>query len=310
MASVGFTYDGGNVSITNNASVTGTTAAIDASATGGGTVSINNYGTINGAVVSDATTTFQNEAGAIWNASSSSTFTGPSFTNQGTINVTNGAALTISATSYTDTGTLTANGGNITVTGAETGAGSATIYGTSQIQYDGPSSENVTFATGATGELVLLDSAAFTGTITGFTGTGAGPTTSDKLDLGDINFSSPLFSKSYANNVLTVSDGTHTANINFVGTYTHRKFLLRIGWLQRNLGDRSTCCGWTERCDGLRRPMFRVRLPLAMARCSNSAHRQLTRSPLLIVSARLCSISPRASRVRLPEFLGSATSSI
>jgi large repetitive protein len=216
----GFTYDGGNVSITNNASVTGTTAAIDASATSGGTVSIDNFGTINGAIVSDTTTTFQNEAGAIWNASSNSTFTGPSFTNQGTINVTNGAALTISATNYTDTGTLTANGGNITITVAETGAGSATIYGTSQIQYDGASSENVTFATGATGELVLLDSAAFTGTITGFTGTGAGPTTSDKLDLNDINFSSPLFSKSYSNNVLTVSDGTHTATIKFAGTYT------------------------------------------------------------------------------------------
>src|SRR6516225_7726670 len=84
---------------------------------------------------------------------------------------------------------------------------------------------NITFATGATGELLLLDSAAFTGTITGSTGAGTGaPATSDKLDLRDINFSSAQFAKSYANNVLTVTDGTHTANIDMVGTYTLANF--------------------------------------------------------------------------------------
>jgi hypothetical protein len=71
----------------------------------------------------------------------------------------------------------------------------------------------------------LLNSAAFTGTITGFTGSGTGtPATSDKLDLRDINFSSTKFAKSYAGNVLTVTDGTHTANISMVGTYTLASF--------------------------------------------------------------------------------------
>jgi hypothetical protein len=108
------------------------------------------------------------------------------------------------------------------VTVAETGAGTATIYGTSQIQYNGPSSENVSFASGATGELVLLDSAAFSGTITGFTGVSSA--ISDKLDLQDINFSSNQFANSYANGVLTVTDGTHTANITLVGSYTLADF--------------------------------------------------------------------------------------
>ena len=220
----GLTYDGGNVSIINYASVSGATAAIDAQATGGGLVSIDNYGTINGTVISDASTSFRNEAGAAFNASSSSTFGGVVFSNLGSINVTNGALLTISAASYVDTGALVANGGNVKVTVAEIGAGNATISGTSQIEYDGASNENVTFATGATGELLLLNSSAFTGTITGFTGTGPAPATSDKLDLADINHASPLFSATYLNNVLTVTDGTHTAHINFAGSYTLASF--------------------------------------------------------------------------------------
>jgi len=73
--------------------------------------------------------------------------------------------------------------------------------------------------------LRLLASASFTGTITGFTGSGTGtPATSDKLDLRDINFLSAKFAKSYANNVLTVTDETHTANINMVGSYTLASF--------------------------------------------------------------------------------------
>jgi hypothetical protein len=71
----------------------------------------------------------------------------------------------------------------------------------------------------------LLNSLAFTGTVSGFTGTGAGnAATSDKIDLKDINFSTA--SESYLNNVLTVTDGTHTANINFVGSYVLANFHL------------------------------------------------------------------------------------
>jgi len=72
---------------------------------------------------------------------------------------------------------------------------------------------------------VLLDSVAFTGSVAGFTGTGTGtPATSDKLDLRDINFSSGQFSASYANNVLTVTDGTHTAEIDMIGNYSLSNF--------------------------------------------------------------------------------------
>ena len=63
------------------------------------------------------------------------------------------------------------------------------------------------------------------GTIAGFTGTGTGePATSDKLDLRDIDFASSQFATSYENNVLTVTDGSHAAHINIVGSYTLENF--------------------------------------------------------------------------------------
>jgi hypothetical protein len=147
------------------------------------------------------------------------------FNNQGTINVTNGSTLYIDPTTLTDSGILNVSAGNVLVTVADTGGGTANISGTSQITYDAASNENVTFAAGSTGELVLLDSAAYSGHVSGFTGSGTGaPATSDKLDLRDINFAAAGFKTGYANNVLTVSDGTHTANIDMSGSYSLANF--------------------------------------------------------------------------------------
>jgi hypothetical protein len=144
------------------------------------------------------------------------------FTNQGTINAFVGT-LNITAGTFLNSGALIANGGNIAVSTTETTGGTATIYGTSQIEYSASSYDNVTFALGSTGELLLLNSGSFHGTVTGFTGSGTGaPATSDKIDLRDINFLSA--SQSYTNNILTVTDGSHTANIKMVGSYTLTNF--------------------------------------------------------------------------------------
>ena len=124
---------------------------------------------------------------------------------------------------------------------------------TSQIEYSAASNDDVTFAQGSTGELLLLNSVAFHGEITGFTGTGTGaPTTSDKIDLRDINFNSPNFSKSYVNNILTVSDGTHTANIQIVGTYTLANFQFAADGSRGHINYRSGNSGEhiTHDCDG------------------------------------------------------------
>jgi hypothetical protein len=149
------------------------------------------------------------------------------FTNQGIINVSAGTLNIEAGSTFLNSGALTANGGNIVISTTEAAGGTggtATIYGTSQIEYSAASYDNVTFAPGSTGELLLLNSGSFHGTVTGFTGAGTGtPATSDKIDLRDINFSSSI-TKSYANNILTVSDGSHTANIQMAGAYTLANF--------------------------------------------------------------------------------------
>src|SRR5262249_50816161 len=92
------------------------------------------------------------------------------------------------------------------------------------------STQNVAFtnANATTGDLVLDDSAHFTGQITGFTGDGT-RTNSDSIDLRDINFAS-LAAVSYQDNAdktggtLTLSDGQHTADLHFAGSYELSNF--------------------------------------------------------------------------------------
>ena len=76
------------------------------------------------------------------------------------------------------------------------------------------SSQSVSFA-GPTATLKLDDAVAFTGQVSGLSG-------SDALNLADINYgasTTATFLGNTSGGVLTVSDGTHTANIDLVGNY-------------------------------------------------------------------------------------------
>jgi hypothetical protein len=140
--------------------------------------------------------------------------------NSGTLQSTGTGGLVI----YSDvanSGLLWADGGNVTVHGNVSGSGSAIIDGSAVLEFTGADSSSVIFHS-ATGELILDHSAGFTGTISGFSGDGT-LTGSDLIDLRDINFSS-LEQSSYANGVLTVSDGTHTVNLDFNGDYQLANF--------------------------------------------------------------------------------------
>jgi hypothetical protein len=83
-------------------------------------------------------------------------------------------------------------------------------------------SQNVTFATGA-GDLELADSVGYGGTISGFS-TGGGA----QLDLVDIGFAKETTDAFFVGNadagVLTVTDGTHTAQIKLKGDYAGETF--------------------------------------------------------------------------------------
>src|SRR5262249_26036450 len=87
-----------------------------------------------------------------------------------------------------------------------------------------PSSVNVTFASGATGSLILDASSQFTGTIAGLNSSEP----FNKIDLADIAFGSnttvTYLASSADTGTLTVSDGTNTANIALLGQYSPTSF--------------------------------------------------------------------------------------
>ena len=93
-----------------------------------------------------------------------------------------------------------------------------------QAELFGPSSVNVTFASGATGSLILDASSQFTGTIAGLNSSAP----FNKIDLADIAFGSnttvAYLASSADTGTLTVSDGTNTANIALLGQYSPTSF--------------------------------------------------------------------------------------
>ena len=89
-----------------------------------------------------------------------------------------------------------------------------TVADGATVEIDGVSAQSVTFA-GTTGTLMLDDALAFTGQVSGLTG-------SDALDLADVSYGANTTATFLGNTnggTLTVTDGTHTANIALVGNY-------------------------------------------------------------------------------------------
>jgi hypothetical protein len=107
------------------------------------------------------------------------------------------------------------------VTATNTDGGS-TVGSGATLELTAADNATVTFAA-ATGMLKLDQPSSFSGEIFGFTGDGtlAG---SDQIDLKGINFNT--VHDGNANGVLTVTDGTHSAGLNFNGTYVIANFKL------------------------------------------------------------------------------------
>src|SRR6516165_5425950 len=133
---------------------------------------------------------------------------------------------------------LAGNAANLSAAGADTklgintppgtaagpSGGNFTLSGTTELELFGPSTESVSFASGATGELKLDASSQFNGQIAGFAG-------QNLLDLADIAFGSNTTLGYAANSsntggTLTVSDGTHKATIALLGQYMAASFAM------------------------------------------------------------------------------------
>ncbi|UQR65125.1 Ig-like domain-containing protein [Bradyrhizobium sp. C-145] len=174
-----------------------------------------------GSIINNVGTNVFTNAGTFATSFSSGTTTiGVTFNNSGTVD-TLGGTLDFTA-AFTNTGTLKADGGSIKIDNAVNDTGVAEIFGSSQLEYGAASNENVTFAIGSTGTLRLDDSQNYTGTVTGLA---AG----NYLDFSDVSFGANT-TVGYAANedntggILTVSDGTHVANIALFGQYLASSF--------------------------------------------------------------------------------------
>jgi hypothetical protein len=105
-----------------------------------------------------------------------------------------------------------------------------TIDSGTALDINAASADGVTFVNGGgtNGSLVLQDSKAFTGVITGFGGDGT-LANSDTIDIQNINFAK-LTTETYVQNAagtggtLTLSDGTNAASLNFSGNYVSDNF--------------------------------------------------------------------------------------
>ena len=99
-------------------------------------------------------------------------------------------------------------------------SGSATIGAGATLELAAANSSSVTF-TSSTGSLELDQPSTFDGVIFGFTGNGT-LSGSDQIDLKGISFSN--IQDSYSNGVLTVSNGTQSAALDFNGSYVLANF--------------------------------------------------------------------------------------
>ncbi len=99
-------------------------------------------------------------------------------------------------------------------------SGSATIGAGATLELSAANSSSVTF-TSSTGMLDLDQPSTFDGVIYGFTGNGT-LSGSDQIDLKGINFSN--IQDSYSNGVLTVTNGTQSAELDFHGSYVLANF--------------------------------------------------------------------------------------
>jgi large repetitive protein len=110
---------------------------------------------------------------------------------------------------------------NVQISSVLSGTSGAETIGTdATLVLAAADSASVTFAS-STGMLKLDNPSTFSGTIFNFAGNGT-LSGSDQIDLENINFNS--VHDTYANGVLTVTDGTHTDKLDFNGSYTLANF--------------------------------------------------------------------------------------
>jgi hypothetical protein len=180
-----------------------------------------------GAVLNLANTTISagglNNLGSIYATAGTDTVSGVSVVNSGRIEAS-GGALTFSGGTMANNGSLIANGDLLDINGPTIGNGTATLSGSNSVlEFDAASSQNVTFANGATGGVLKLCDAS------GFTGTVAGMAQGDAIDLANFGFSnSPMIASVTGNGSagsftnIAVQDGALSATLHLLNQYANQ----------------------------------------------------------------------------------------
>ncbi|WFU22125.1 VCBS domain-containing protein [Bradyrhizobium sp. CB1717] len=164
-------------------------------------------------ISSSAGTGTVNVAGSYEKTGGGTTAISTALTNTGVIDAKAGT-LDL-AGSIANSGTLKAEGGGtLLVAGNVTGAGDVIVGNDGTVEFGGNvgAGQTISFS-GAPGTLKIDHPASFSGTIAGFSGA------TDSIDLVGINYNSAQFSQSFnaTTGILTVTDGTNTANLHFSG---------------------------------------------------------------------------------------------
>jgi Bacterial Ig-like domain len=163
---------------------------------------------------------FDLDGGALQSAQPISIGHGATFEGDGTVSSAAGIVMSGNAIASA------AGGPALDFASAVTGSGNFQINAGATLEF-GSSVANgatVTFD-GGTGELKLDAPGSFAATIAGFTGTQADAAHSDVIDLAGINQTSANFHETYAGGVLTVTDGTNTAELTFSNFTSSFKFV-------------------------------------------------------------------------------------
>ena len=220
--------DGGDISITTSATLTGGTAAIHTTTSSPAeTVTIENLGHMTGLVLTE-NAAFDNGAGAEWDLAGASTFASGTntLTNEGVIDSTGTASITATTGTLgiTNTGTVNLQSGSLDIGGSVTGTGQFTIGSGDQLEFGGSvaSGQTIIFG-GSTGTLKLDDPTDFHGQISGLTG-------SDGINLTGFDSTTVVSANIQATEtILTVTDDNHTGPQNdtviaLLGNYNGSSF--------------------------------------------------------------------------------------
>ena len=193
----------GRVALTGDVTNTGTKAAVKAAAAGA-VVEIEGIIISGGSVSTVKGSTLETLLGE-----GPSIITDAKATNAGTID-TQGSDLTIDG-ALTNSGMLLAYNHFLKITGAVKGSGTATIQGSGTLEFGSTAApKQVSFAAGATGQLILDDPAGFKGTIGGLS-TPQG-SFNNMLGFGDSSIDSGWFATALKNNLTADETGNAGKN--------------------------------------------------------------------------------------------------